>query len=135
MYISVWWRILKVLCSNLRFKLFLWCIFQCGDVYLEVLCINLRFKLFLWCIFQCDDVYLEVLCSYLRFKLFLWCIFQCDDVYLEVQIQNITPGPVYMEHVRLDPSNLYQNEELNTLDKKQGWELTESRKIWGRLEM
>ncbi|XP_060576293.1 trafficking protein particle complex subunit 13-like isoform X2 [Ruditapes philippinarum] len=45
---------------------------------------------------------------------------ESDDVYLEVQIQNITPGPVYMEHVRLDPSNLYKSEELNSLEKKQG---------------
>ncbi|KAL4236616.1 Trafficking protein particle complex subunit 13 [Mactra antiquata] len=41
---------------------------------------------------------------------------ESDDVYLEVQIQNITPGPVYMEHVRLDPSNTYRSEELNTLE-------------------
>ncbi|XP_052774763.1 trafficking protein particle complex subunit 13-like isoform X2 [Mya arenaria] len=45
---------------------------------------------------------------------------ECDDVYLEVQIQNITPGPVYMEHVRLDPSNLYNAEELNSKALTQG---------------
>ncbi|XP_052284198.1 trafficking protein particle complex subunit 13-like isoform X2 [Dreissena polymorpha] len=45
---------------------------------------------------------------------------ECDDVYLEVQIQNITPGPLYMEHVRLDPSDLYHAQELNTLEAKHG---------------
>lgn len=54
---------------------------------------------------------------------------ESDDVYLEAQIQNITPGPVYMEHVRLDPSTLYLGKDLNSLEKKQG-----SGQVFGRVD-
>uniref|UniRef100_A0A2C9M5S2 Trafficking protein particle complex subunit 13 n=1 Tax=Biomphalaria glabrata TaxID=6526 RepID=A0A2C9M5S2_BIOGL len=43
---------------------------------------------------------------------------QSDEVYLEAQIQNITPGPIYMEHVSLDPSQQYTALELNSKDGK-----------------
>ncbi|RUS92093.1 hypothetical protein EGW08_000117 [Elysia chlorotica] len=43
---------------------------------------------------------------------------QSDEVYLEAQIQNITPGPIYMEHVSLDPSQQYTASELNNKDGK-----------------
>lgn len=47
------------------------------------------------------------------------CLFvQSDEVYLEAQIQNITPGPIYMEHVSLEPSPQYTTTQLNTLDEK-----------------
>lgn len=69
-------------------------------------------------------IFLSLLSSFLlRSSVIVTVFFIClqsDDVYLEVQIQNITPGPVYMEHVRLDASNLYQSEELNTLEEKEG---------------
>ncbi|CAL1529945.1 unnamed protein product [Lymnaea stagnalis] len=45
---------------------------------------------------------------------------ESDDVYLEAQIQNITPGPIYMEHVSLDPSQQYTALELNSKDGKDG---------------
>ncbi|KAK3089805.1 hypothetical protein FSP39_006667 [Pinctada imbricata] len=45
-------------------------------------------------------------------------MYESDEVYLEAQIQNITPGPIYMEHVTLDPSHQYSSQELNTLDGK-----------------
>lgn len=44
---------------------------------------------------------------------------ESDEVFLEAQIQNITPNPVYMERVTLDPSAQYNAEELNTLDGKE----------------
>ena len=48
------------------------------------------------------------------------CYFlQSDEVFLEAQIQNITPNPVYMEHVTLDPSQQYNAKELNTVDGKE----------------
>ncbi|XP_064605247.1 trafficking protein particle complex subunit 13-like isoform X2 [Liolophura sinensis] len=43
---------------------------------------------------------------------------ESDEVYLEAQIQNITPGPIYMEHVSLEPSPQYTTTQLNTLDEK-----------------
>ena len=43
----------------------------------------------------------------------LWHIFQSDEVYLEAQIQNITPGAIYMEKVSLEPSAQYTAVELN----------------------
>ncbi|XP_012946357.1 trafficking protein particle complex subunit 13 [Aplysia californica] len=46
--------------------------------------------------------------------------FQSDEVYLEAQIQNITPGPIYMEHVSLDPSQQYTAVELNAKEGKEG---------------
>ncbi|CAH1772495.1 unnamed protein product [Owenia fusiformis] len=39
---------------------------------------------------------------------------ESDDVYLEAQIQNITPGPIYMEKVALEPSSFFTAAELNT---------------------
>lgn len=39
---------------------------------------------------------------------------ESDDVYLEAQIQNITPGPIYLEKVALEPSLLYNVKELNS---------------------
>ena len=39
---------------------------------------------------------------------------QSDDVYLEAQIQNITPGPIYMERVILEPSTQYTVSDLNS---------------------
>ena len=45
---------------------------------------------------------------------------QSDEVYLEAQIQNITPGPIYMEHVSLDPSHQYTSTQLNDKDGKEG---------------
>lgn len=47
-------------------------------------------------------------------------VFQSDEVYLEAQIQNITPGPIYMERVSLEPSNQYTARELNSPDGKEG---------------
>lgn len=44
---------------------------------------------------------------------------ESDEVFLEAQIQNITPNPVYMEHVTLDPSQQYNARELNTVDGKE----------------
>ena len=40
--------------------------------------------------------------------------FQSDDIYLEAQIQNITPGPIYLERVPLEPSPLYSVREFTT---------------------
>lgn len=54
------------------------------------------------------------------FKYICVCLLQSDEVYLEAQIQNITPGPIYMEHVSLDPSQQYTAAELNTKDGKEG---------------
>ncbi|XP_076440909.1 trafficking protein particle complex subunit 13-like isoform X1 [Babylonia areolata] len=45
---------------------------------------------------------------------------ETDEVYLEAQIQNITPGPIYMERVSLEPSPQYLAKELNTSDGKEG---------------
>ncbi|XP_070196240.1 trafficking protein particle complex subunit 13-like [Littorina saxatilis] len=45
---------------------------------------------------------------------------ETDEVYLEAQIQNITPGPIYMERVSLEPSNQYTAKELNTPEGKEG---------------
>ena len=45
---------------------------------------------------------------------------QTDEVYLEAQIQNITPGPIYMERVSLEPSAHYWARELNTPEGKEG---------------
>ncbi|XP_041356918.1 trafficking protein particle complex subunit 13-like isoform X1 [Gigantopelta aegis] len=42
--------------------------------------------------------------------------FISDDVYLEAQIQNITPGPIYMEQVSLDPSPQYTSKQLNSME-------------------
>ncbi|XP_069127207.1 trafficking protein particle complex subunit 13-like isoform X1 [Argopecten irradians] len=49
----------------------------------------------------------------------LWHCEDSDEVYLEAQIQNITPQPIYMEHVSLDPSTQYNANELNNLDGKE----------------
>ena len=49
------------------------------------------------------------------------CILVCvqsDEVYLEAQIQNITPGPIYMECVNLDPSPQYTARHLNATGAK-----------------
>ena len=46
---------------------------------------------------------------------------QSDEVYLEAQIQNITPGPVYMERVALEPSPQYTSTELNAQTEKERW--------------
>ncbi|KAK3591158.1 hypothetical protein CHS0354_029005 [Potamilus streckersoni] len=45
---------------------------------------------------------------------------ESDDVYLEAQIQNITQGPIYMDHVSLEASPQYQARELNTREGKKG---------------
>ena len=45
--------------------------------------------------------------------------FQSDDVYLEAQIQNITPGPIFMERVSLEASPMYFSKELNTVSTKE----------------
>nr|KAG5705877.1 hypothetical protein BaRGS_030767 [Batillaria attramentaria] len=45
---------------------------------------------------------------------------ESDEVFLEAQIQNITPGPIYMERVTLEPSSQYTAKELNTPDGKEG---------------
>lgn len=47
-------------------------------------------------------------------------LFQSDEVFLEAQIQNITPGPIYMERVSLEPSSQYTARELNSPDGKEG---------------
>ncbi|ESO89020.1 hypothetical protein LOTGIDRAFT_106290 [Lottia gigantea] len=39
---------------------------------------------------------------------------ESDEVYLEAQIQNITPFPIYMENVSLEPSAQYKVQQLNT---------------------
>ncbi|CAG5134188.1 unnamed protein product, partial [Candidula unifasciata] len=54
---------------------------------------------------------------------------ESDEVYLEAQIQNITPGPIYMEHVSLDPSQQYTSAELNAKDGKEG-----SHPVFGTLD-
>lgn len=36
-----------------------------------------------------------------------------DEVYLEAQIQNITPGPIFMERVMLEPCEQYTVKQLN----------------------
>jgi len=38
---------------------------------------------------------------------------QSDDVYLEAQIQNITPSPIYLDRVSLEPSSKYSVAPLN----------------------
>uniref|UniRef100_H2ZJW1 Trafficking protein particle complex subunit 13 n=1 Tax=Ciona savignyi TaxID=51511 RepID=H2ZJW1_CIOSA len=38
---------------------------------------------------------------------------ECDQVYLETQIQNITPSPICMEKVSLDPSTMYTVQSLD----------------------
>jgi len=38
---------------------------------------------------------------------------QSDDVYLEAQIQNITPSPIYLDRVSLEPSSKYNVTPLN----------------------
>lgn len=43
---------------------------------------------------------------------------QSDEVYLEAQIQNITPGPIYMDHVSLEPSSQYLCTPLNNAEGK-----------------
>ncbi|XP_046361580.1 trafficking protein particle complex subunit 13-like isoform X3 [Haliotis rufescens] len=43
-----------------------------------------------------------------------------DEVYLEAQIQNITPGPIYMDHVSLEPSPQYHVKELNSVTPDTG---------------
>ncbi|PVD23698.1 hypothetical protein C0Q70_16971 [Pomacea canaliculata] len=45
---------------------------------------------------------------------------ESDEVFLEAQIQNITPGPIYMERVSLEPSSQYTARELNSPDGKEG---------------
>jgi hypothetical protein len=39
---------------------------------------------------------------------------ESDDVYLEAQIQNITPGPIYVDKVSLEPSAKYVVTELSS---------------------
>ncbi|ELU05219.1 hypothetical protein CAPTEDRAFT_211630 [Capitella teleta] len=39
---------------------------------------------------------------------------ESDEVYLEAQIQNITPGPIFLEKVLLDPSSHYSGIQLHT---------------------
>ncbi|KAK6187872.1 hypothetical protein SNE40_005803 [Patella caerulea] len=39
---------------------------------------------------------------------------ESDEVYLEAQIQNITPFPIYMENVSLEPSPQYKVKQLNS---------------------
>lgn len=39
---------------------------------------------------------------------------ESDDVYLEAQIQNITPSPIYLDRVNLEPSSKYSVTPLNT---------------------
>ncbi|XP_013389864.1 trafficking protein particle complex subunit 13 isoform X6 [Lingula anatina] len=41
-----------------------------------------------------------------------------DEVFLEAQIQNITPGPIYVESITLDPSVYYTAVELNSCGGK-----------------
>ncbi|XP_052686089.1 trafficking protein particle complex subunit 13-like [Crassostrea angulata] len=43
---------------------------------------------------------------------------ESDEVYLEAQIQNITPGPIYMDHVSLEPSSQYLCTPLNNAEGK-----------------
>ena len=43
---------------------------------------------------------------------------ESEEVYLEAQIQNITPGPIFMERVALDPSQQYDMIELNSAGDK-----------------
>ena len=50
--------------------------------------------------------------------MFLCFSLQSDEVYLEAQIQNITPFPIYMERVILEPSQFYTGRELNELENK-----------------
>lgn len=47
------------------------------------------------------------------------CFFfqQSDEVYLEAQIQNITPGPIFMDHVSLEPSVSYSVTKMNDIDE------------------
>nr|XP_002129801.2 trafficking protein particle complex subunit 13 [Ciona intestinalis]XP_026690326.1 trafficking protein particle complex subunit 13 [Ciona intestinalis]XP_026690327.1 trafficking protein particle complex subunit 13 [Ciona intestinalis] len=45
---------------------------------------------------------------------------ECDQVYLETQIQNITPNPICMEKVNLDPAALYTAQSLNTISSNHG---------------
>lgn len=57
----------------------------------------------------------------LDFDVFIKCrawFSQSDEVYLEAQIQNITPGPIYMEHVSLEPSPQYICTQLNNAEGK-----------------
>jgi len=41
-------------------------------------------------------------------------VLQSDDVYLEAQIQNITPSPIFLDRVSLEPSSKYNVTPLNT---------------------
>ncbi|KAK2191897.1 hypothetical protein NP493_43g05045 [Ridgeia piscesae] len=45
---------------------------------------------------------------------------ESDEVYLEAQIKNITPSPIFMERVVLDPSPQYTVQELNSQGTKDG---------------
>ncbi|XP_029639631.1 trafficking protein particle complex subunit 13 isoform X4 [Octopus sinensis] len=42
---------------------------------------------------------------------------ESDEVYLEAQIQNITPGPIFMDHVSLEPSVSYSVTKMNDIDE------------------
>ncbi len=42
-----------------------------------------------------------------------------DDVLLEVQIQNITPNPMFLEVVNFDPNANFSSLDLNNLDQRE----------------
>ena len=42
-----------------------------------------------------------------------------DDVLLEVQIQNITPNPMFLEVVNFDPNANFSSLDLNNLGQQQ----------------
>ena len=42
-----------------------------------------------------------------------------DDVLLEVQIQNITPNPMFLEVVNFDPNASFSSLDLNTLSQQE----------------
>ncbi len=42
-----------------------------------------------------------------------------DEVLLEVQLQNMTPSPMFLELVSFDPSSNFQAKDLNILINKE----------------
>ena len=48
-----------------------------------------------------------------------------DEVLLEVQIQNITPNPMFLEVVNFDPSATFSSLDLNNLGQQQEQEMVE----------
>ena len=53
---------------------------------------------------------------------------QSDEVFLEAQVQNVTSGPLCLEKVTLDPSQLFEVTALNEVEVAE-----EKRSVFGKV--